>query len=74
MYHSPSVVEYGLSKNLVKGDCGFGGDVLFIGATNKKKWNVMDCRKDGICIWVKTVCAEKKPYMPCSVAGNDNPC
>ncbi|MCJ7841919.1 hypothetical protein MUB24_13625 [Lederbergia sp. NSJ-179] len=74
-YQSPSLVEYGLSKDLVKGACGWGTEGVFFNRTGSiGRYNVLDCDEDGYCIWVKTDCFDKEPTFPCQEAGNGQRC
>lgn len=75
VYQSPNLVEYGLSKDLVKGQCGWGGDSILFNNKTETRWYILDCDDNGICYWTQTtVCAEKRPPMPCYLADGSNTC
>ncbi len=66
-YVAPQLIEYGSSKNLIKGSCGWSWSDAF-NEENAIRWNLLECADDGRCILVGSVCSVDKPIMECDVA------
>ena len=70
-YNVPTIIEYGVSTDLIQGTCGWGAENAFLDKTNYFEQRFKKCGSvSGNCVWTDTCGKTKKPNE-CST---DNDC
>lgn len=73
-YVAPQLIQYGNSREVIKGDCSWGGELPWFDESGMYEYYELFCNEEGYCVNGNEICASSPPNNECGSGGDGTRC